>query len=97
MMLCQVWGYQRFGGAECFHCQGPGSRTAQCLAPEDRSPQPLTLRSAVAAVHATINEIVKVCTVHLTGSSLAEVVINKIMISVPFILHARNNYVTSKL
>jgi hypothetical protein len=34
---------------------------------EDRSPQPLALWSAVAAMFATVNEIVKVYVLHLTS------------------------------
>lgn len=63
---------------------------------EDRSPQPLTLRSAVAAVFATLNEIVNVYAVHLTGTSSAEVVVN-IMTSMPLKLIMGNKYITSNL
>jgi len=59
---------------------------------DDRSPQPSTLQSAVAAVFATVNEIVKVYAVHFTGTSSAEVVVN-IMTSMPLKLLMGNKYI----
>jgi hypothetical protein len=93
--LC-LFGYQHYGGTERFRCQGPSSLTTKRHFPEVRSPQPLTLRSAVAAVFATLNEIVKVSALHLAGLSSAEVAVN-VIISVPLKLLMGNKYRTSKL
>lgn len=57
--------------------------------PGELSPQLLTLWNIVAAVYATINKIVKVHVVHLTGSTSAEDIINDIITSVPFKLLMR--------
>jgi hypothetical protein len=63
---------------------------------EHRTPQPLALWSLAAAVFATVNVIVKVHAVHLTGTSSAEVVVN-VMTYVPLKVLMGNKCITSRL